>query len=136
MLVCPLQHLPGEDCFFFCFVLQDRFLCVAGCPGTHFADWAGLELTKVHLPLPLSCWDRRHGLPLYSKIAFFSFPLPGSSVAFIFLLSGNPHYRARIILTFQLHRVLKNAIVIYEKCMAFTYEKSNNNCFYLLTNKF
>ena len=30
---------------------------VPGCPGTHSFDDAGLELTKIHLPLPPKCWD-------------------------------------------------------------------------------
>ena len=31
--------------------------CSLGCPGTHSVDQAGLELTKIRLPLPLECWD-------------------------------------------------------------------------------
>uniref|UniRef100_A0A8C8UP70 Uncharacterized protein n=1 Tax=Peromyscus maniculatus bairdii TaxID=230844 RepID=A0A8C8UP70_PERMB len=27
------------------------------CPGTHFVDQAGLELTEICLPLPHKCWD-------------------------------------------------------------------------------
>ncbi|CAO2589176.1 hypothetical protein LEMLEM_LOCUS5296 [Lemmus lemmus] len=28
-----------------------------GCPGTHFIDQTGLELTEIHLPLPPKFWD-------------------------------------------------------------------------------
>ena len=34
-------------------VFRDRVsLCSLGCPGTRSVDQAGLELTKIHLPLP------------------------------------------------------------------------------------
>jgi hypothetical protein len=44
-------------CLFVCllaiFVFQDRVsLCSPGCPGAHFVDQAGLELTEICLPLP------------------------------------------------------------------------------------
>ena len=32
-------------------------MCSHGCPGTHHVDQAGLELTEIHLPLSLECWD-------------------------------------------------------------------------------
>ena len=46
-------------CFvLFCFVFPDRIsLCSPGCPETHSVDQAGLELTEIHMPLPLKCWD-------------------------------------------------------------------------------
>jgi hypothetical protein len=28
-------------------------LCIHSCPGTQYVDQAGLELTEIHLPLPL-----------------------------------------------------------------------------------
>ena len=36
--------------YFVClFIFQDRvFLCSSGCPGTHFVDQAGLELTETN----------------------------------------------------------------------------------------
>lgn len=43
----------------FCFVFQDRLsLCNSpSCPGTHFADEAGLKLRKILLPLTPESWD-------------------------------------------------------------------------------
>ena len=39
--------------FCFCFVFQDRVsLCNPDCPGTHFVDQAGFELTEICLPQP------------------------------------------------------------------------------------
>ena len=39
-------------------LFETGFLCVAlGCPGTHSVDQAGLELTKIPLPLLPECWD-------------------------------------------------------------------------------
>jgi hypothetical protein len=44
--------------FCFAFVFQDWVsLCSFGCPGTHSIDQAGFELTEIHLPLLLECWD-------------------------------------------------------------------------------
>ncbi|EDL86686.1 rCG41244, isoform CRA_a [Rattus norvegicus] len=38
----------------FIFVFQDRVsLCSPDCPGTHSVDQEGLELTEIHLDLPL-----------------------------------------------------------------------------------
>ena len=34
---------------------KTRTLCSTGCPGTHYVDQAGLELTEIHLPLPPEC---------------------------------------------------------------------------------
>jgi hypothetical protein len=39
----------------FILVFRDRVsLCSPGCPGTHSADQAGLELTDIFLPFPPS----------------------------------------------------------------------------------
>jgi hypothetical protein len=47
--------------FFLVVVVDDSDCWVSlgssGCPGTHFVDQAGLELTEIHLPLPPECWD-------------------------------------------------------------------------------
>jgi hypothetical protein len=38
---------------FVCLFFRDRVsLCISGCPGTSSVNQAGLELTKIHLPLP------------------------------------------------------------------------------------
>jgi hypothetical protein len=38
----------------FVFVFPDRVsLCNSGCSGTHSVDQVGLELTEIHLSLPL-----------------------------------------------------------------------------------
>jgi hypothetical protein len=39
-------------------------LCCPGCPGSHFIDWASLELTEICLSLSPECWDSRHLLLL------------------------------------------------------------------------
>jgi hypothetical protein len=44
----PKQHwqVPRKRLYFFFF--RDRvFLCIPGCPGTHFVDQAGLELRNL-----------------------------------------------------------------------------------------
>jgi hypothetical protein len=35
-------------------IFMSGFLCSPGCPGTHFVDQAGLELTEICLPLSWS----------------------------------------------------------------------------------
>ena len=51
---------PAEVCFFsfhslmFLKVRSSRSL---GCPGDHYVDWAGFELTEILLPPPPKCWD-------------------------------------------------------------------------------
>ena len=47
-------------------------LCIPGCPGAHFIDQAGLELTKICLPLPPKCWNWRHMAPLPGSKQFLT----------------------------------------------------------------
>ena len=53
------QFLPLETgglCIFFFFLNKtDISLCSLGCPGAHYVDQAGLELTEIHLSLPPEC---------------------------------------------------------------------------------
>ena len=47
----------GVGLFVYLFVFGDRVsLYISGCPGTHYVDQAGLELTENHLFLPPECW--------------------------------------------------------------------------------
>jgi hypothetical protein len=40
------------------FVLDKVSLCRLDCPGTCSVDQAGLELTEIHLSLPLKFWEK------------------------------------------------------------------------------
>ena len=40
----------------FCFLRQGLSQS-SDCPGTHYVDQVGLELTEICLPLPPECWD-------------------------------------------------------------------------------
>ena len=42
--------------FVFLFFLRWGFLYSPGCPGTHYVDQAGFQLTEMLLPLPPECW--------------------------------------------------------------------------------
>jgi hypothetical protein len=58
----PLEEQPVLSTFesslqSFSHLFETEFLCNAGCPGTHFVDQAGLELTKISLPLLPKHWD-------------------------------------------------------------------------------
>jgi hypothetical protein len=41
----------------FCFFGDRVSLCSPGCPGTHSAEQAGLELRDLCLILPPECWN-------------------------------------------------------------------------------
>ena len=49
----PAQNMPGN----FCFVFETGFhyvVLATGSPRTHYVDQAGLKLTEMGSPLPLS----------------------------------------------------------------------------------
>jgi hypothetical protein len=50
-----LWKLEASVSFFFFLNKTDISLCSLGCPGAHYVDQAGLELTEIHLSLPPEC---------------------------------------------------------------------------------
>lgn len=58
------QCRPGVSsaCVGYCIYFVLTFLAKngveTGCPGNHYIDQPGLELTEIHLPLPPKCWGR------------------------------------------------------------------------------
>lgn len=60
--------------FYFCFVLFDLVVWDKvslwnnpGCPRTHCVDQADFKLTKIHLPLPPTCWNCRRVPLMHGK---------------------------------------------------------------------
>jgi hypothetical protein len=59
-------------CLFVCLFWDRISLHSPGCWGIHCVDQASLELTEIHLPLPLKWWDSpglRQGLFMYPWLA-------------------------------------------------------------------
>lgn len=54
--VCTFSFLIILSSYFFVYLFRERvFLSHPSCPGTHYIDQAGLELTEILLPMPPTC---------------------------------------------------------------------------------
>jgi hypothetical protein len=58
-------------------------LCSSGWPRTHHVDYAGLELTEIHLLLPPKYWDQKHApFHLTFRTSFKTVPSSSSLTPF------------------------------------------------------